>query len=150
MKKFFLLTMVCLMALTMHAQKIAVLDLQLGTNVTEEETEYISYEFRENFLRSLPERYKEIDKDEMNKVIEKYGYDKTGMTRQQLREIGRKLVAKYMVVGTLSKGMEVYSIDVHVIDVSTGTTVDTEGGNFTKTEYRYAVKCIAARLASRM
>lgn len=147
MKKFFFLTMMCLMALTMHAQKIAVLDFQLGTNVTEEETEYISYIFRTNFY---PEKYWIIPLERVNQTIENSGYEKTGMTRQQLLEVGRKLEAKYMVVGTLNKSMDEYSVDVHVIDVSTGTTVDTEGGNFQKSEYRDAVKYMAARLAYRM
>ena len=42
MKKVALLAMMCLMALTMNAQKCAVLDFQLGTNVTAEEVDAIS------------------------------------------------------------------------------------------------------------
>ena len=137
----------CLMALTMRAQKCAVLDFQLGTNVTAEETEAISYNFRTNFY---PEKYKVISIERTNKTIEGFGYDKTGMTKQQLLEVGRRLEAKFMVVGTLNKLMDEYTVDVQVIDVSTGTTVDSEGGTFQKWEYRDAVKAIATRLAYRM
>lgn len=48
MKKVIFFAAMCLMALTMNAQKCAVLDFQLGTNVTEEETDLISYNFRTN------------------------------------------------------------------------------------------------------
>lgn len=147
MKKVIFFAMMCLMALTMNAQKCAVLDFQLGTNVTAEETEAISYNFRTNFY---PEKYKVIPIERVNKTIEGFDYDKTGMTKQQLLQVGRKLEAKFMVVGTLNKMMDEYTVDVQVIDVSTGTTVDSEGDTFQKWQYRDAVKWIATRLADRM
>lgn len=147
MKKVIFLSMMCLMALTMNAQKCAVLEFQLGTNVTAEETEAISYNFRTNFY---PEKYKVIGIERVNKAIESLGYDKTSMTKQQLLELGRRLEAKYLVVGTLNKLMDEYTVDVQVIDVSTGTTVDSDGAPFQKWQYRDAVKCIATRLAYRM
>lgn len=147
MKKLLFFSMMCLMALGINAQKCAVLDFQLGTNVTAEETEAISYNFRTNFY---PEKYKVIPIERVNKIIESFEYDKTGMTKQQLLQVGRKLEAKYMVVGTLNKYMDEYTVDVQVIDVSTGTTVDSEGDTFQKWQYRDAVKTIALRLAYRM
>ena len=147
MKKVIFFSLMCLMALSINAQKCAVLDFQLGTNVTAEETEAISYNFRTNFY---PEKFKVIPIERVNKIIENFGYDKTGMTKQQLLQVGRKLEAKYMVVGTLSKLMDEYTVDVQVIDVSTGTTVDSEGAPFQKWQYRDAVKEIATRLAYRM
>ena len=45
----------CLMALTMNAQKCAVLDFQLGTNVTAEETDAISYNYRTS-METLADR----------------------------------------------------------------------------------------------
>ena len=147
MKKIAFICMMCLAALTMRAQECAVLDFQLGTNVTAEETEFISYNFRTNFY---PEKYKVIPIERVNKTIEGLGYDKMGMTRQQLLKVGRSLEVKYIVVGNLGKQMDEYVFDVQVIDVSTGTTVDSEGGNFQKSEYRDAAKTIALRLAYRM
>lgn len=147
MKKIALICVMCLFALTMRAQKCAVLDFQLGTNVTAEETEAISFNFRTNFY---PDHYKVIPIERVNKTIEGLGYDKTGMTKQQLLQLGRNLEAKLIVVGTLNKLMDEYSVDVQVIDVSTGTTVDSEGGNFQKWKYRDAVKSIATRLVYRM
>lgn len=137
----------CLMALTMNAQKCAVLDFQLGANVTEEETDAISYNFRTNFY---PDNYNVIEIERVNKLIKDLGYDKTGMTKQQLLEVGRKLEAKILVVGTLSKFMDEYSVDVQVIDVSTGTTIASEGNTFQKANYRREVKYIAQTLVHKI
>lgn len=143
MKKLLLFGMMCLMALTMRAQKCAVLDFQLGTNVTAEEMDAISYNFRTNFY---PANYSVIEIERVNKVISSLGYDKTGMTKQQLTEVGRKLEAKILVVGTLNKLMDEYSVDVQVIDVSTGVTIASDGDTFQKSEYRREIKNIAQRL----
>ena len=147
MKKVILLAAMCLMALTMNAQKCAVLDFQLGTNVTEEETEAISYNFRTNFY---PDSYTVIEVARVNRLIKELGYDKTSLTKQQLLEVGRKLEAKIMVVGTLNKMMDEYSVDVQVIDVSTGTTIASEGTTFQKSDYRREVKYIAQTLVHKI
>lgn len=147
MKKVIILCVMCLMALTMHAQKCAVLDFQLGTNVTPEETEAISYNFRTNFY---PNNYNVIDIERVNKKIKDLGYDKTGMTKQQLLEVGRRLEAKIMVVGTLNKLMDEYSVDVQIIDVSTGTTIASEGNTFQKSDYRRMIKYIAQSLVNKI
>ena len=135
------------MALTMHAQKCAVLDFQLGTNVTAEETDAISYNFRTNFY---PDNYRVIDIERVNKVINNLGYANAGMTKQQLLEVGRKLEAKIMVVGTLNKLMDEYSVDVQVIDVSTATTIASEGNTFQKSDYRREIKYIAQTLVHKI
>lgn len=139
--------MMCLMALTMNAQKCVVLDFQLGTNVTVEETDAISYNFRTNFY---PENFNVLEIERVNNVIKELGYDKTGMTKQQLLQVGRKLEAKIMVVGTLNKLMDEYSVDVQVIDVSTGTTIASEGNTFQKANYRREIKYIAQSLVHKV
>lgn len=147
MKKVILICAMCMMALTMRAQKCVVLDFQLGTNVTTEETDAISYNFRTNFY---PENYKVMEIERVNRKIKDLGYDKTGMTKQQLLEVGRKLEAKIMVVGTLNKLMDEYSVDVQVIDVSTGTTIASEGNTFQKADYRREIKYIAQSLVHKI
>lgn len=76
MKKVIFLGVMCLMALTMYAQKCVVLDFQLGTNVTSEETEAISYNFRTNFY---PDNYNVLEIERVNGKIKELGYDKTGL-----------------------------------------------------------------------
>lgn len=147
MKRIAFFCMMCLMALTMHAQKCAVIDFQLGSNVTEEDADACTYEFRSNFT---PSNYTVIDLDRVNGIIDKLGYNRTNMTRQQQREVGRRLEAKIMVIGTVSKFMDEYTVDVQVIDVSTGNTITAESANFLKTQYRRAVRSVAERLIYNM
>lgn len=146
-KKLSLILSLCLISMALHAQKCAVLDFQLGTNVSIEETDAISYNFRTNFY---PDNYKVIDIERVNKVIKDLGYDKTGLTKQQLLQLSRKLEAKIVVVGTLNKLMDEYSVDVQVIDVSTGTTIASEGNTFQKSDYRREIKCIALSLVHKI
>lgn len=146
-KKLSLILSLCLISMALHAQKCAVLDFQLGTNVTTEETDAISYNFRTNFY---PDNYKVIDIERVNRAIKDLGYDKTGLTKQQLLQLSRKLEAKIVVVGTLNKLMDEYSVDVQVIDVSTGTTVASEGNTFQKSDYRREIKYIALSLVHKI
>lgn len=143
MKKVALIFTMCLMALTMRAQKCAVIDFQLGTNVTEEEADACTYEFRSNFN---PSNYNVIALKEVNELIDQLDYPRTTMTRQQQREVGRRLEAKIMVIGTVSKYMDEYTVDVQIIDVSTGNTITSESANFLKTQYRRGVRSVAERL----
>ena len=147
MKKLSLILSLCLISMALHAQKCAVLDFQLGTNVSTEETDAISYNFRTNFY---PDNYKVIDIERVNKAIKDFGYDKTGLTKQQLLQLSRKLEAKIVVVGTLNKLMDEYSVDVQVIDVSTGTTIASEGNTFQKSDYRREIKYIALSLVHKI
>ena len=81
--------MMCLMALTMQAQKrCVVLDFQLGTNVTEEESDAISYCFRSNFQ---PNGYTKLEQLLVTRTIRDFGYSRTDMTRQQIVKVGREL-----------------------------------------------------------
>lgn len=72
----------------------------------------------------------------VNQVIGSYRYSRTDMTRQQMLRVGRELEAIVIVVGTMNQFLEEYSVDIQIIDVSTGTTVATEGAAFQKSDYR--------------
>lgn len=125
----------------------AVLDFQAGTNVTAEEVEAITYNFRTGFY---PSCYKIIETDRVNKAIETLGYGKTGMTKEQLCEVGRNLKVNMVVVGTVNKLMDEYSVDVQIINVSKGTTIASQGDTFQKSDYRAGAKSIAQKLASKV
>ena len=127
--------------------KCAVLDFQAGTNVTEEDRESISYNFRTNFH---PAKYDVIESARVSKEIETLGFSKTKMTKEQICDLGRKLEVKVVVIGTINKLMDEYSVDVQVINVSKGTTVASEGNAFPKSNYRNAVKNIAQKLANKL
>lgn len=148
MKKAIIFSMMCLVAFSMNAQKrCAVLDFQIGTNVTEEETDAISYCFRSNFQ---PAGYTKLEQALVTRTIRDFGYSRTDMTRQQIVKVGRELEANIMVVGTLNKFMDEYSVDMLVIDVAKGTTSVNESATFQKANYRDAMDKLAKKLASKL
>ena len=148
MKKLLLLSMMCFAVLTMQAQKrCVVLDFQVGTNVTEEETDGISYCFRSNFQ---PAGYTKLEQVLVTRTIRDFGYSRTEMTQQQSVRVGRELEANIIVVGTLNKFMDEYSVDIRVIDVARGTTIANESANFLKSNYRDAMEKTAKKLASKL
>lgn len=148
MKKLLIFSMMCLLALSMQAQKrCAVMDFQVGSNVTEEETDAISYSFRSNFL---PSGYTKLEQPLVTRTIRDFGYSRTDMTRQQMVRVGRELEAHIIVVGTLNKFMDEYSVDILVIDVAKGTTTANESATFQKSSYRDATEKTAKKLASKL
>ena len=148
MKKAIILGMMLLMAFTMQAQKrCVVLNLQIGSNVTEEETDGISYIFRSNFQ---PAGYEKLEHELVTRTIREWGYSRTDMTQQQVIKIGRELDANIIVVGYLSKFMDEYSVDIRVLDVAMGNTLVNESVNFQKSEYRDAMEKTAKNLAAKI
>lgn len=148
MKKILLFSMMCLVALSMNAQKrCVVLDFQVGTNMTEEETDGISYSFRSNFQ---PTGYTKLEQVLVNRTIRDLGYSRTEMTQQKMVKVGRELEANIIVVGTLNKFMDEYSVDMLVIDVSKGTTAVNESATFQKANYCDAMEKMAKKLASKL
>lgn len=147
MKKLVLLCMICLAALSMQAQKCAVLDFQVGTNITEEEVDGLSYSFRSNFNLK---NYMVVERMMINRIIGGFGYTRTDMTRQQMLRVGRELEATIIVVGTMNKFMEEYSVDIQAINVSSGITIATEGATFQRSEYKTALNTIAQALVKKL
>lgn len=147
MKKLVFIIMISLTALTMQAQKCAVLDFQVGNNITEEEVDGFSYMFRANFN---PKNYTVIERMTINRVIRNFGYTRTDMTRQQMLRVGRELEASVIVLGTINKFMDEYSVDIQIIIVSTSTTIATEGASFQKSDYRTTLNTIARKLVEKL
>ena len=146
MKRLIFLGVLCLVSLTMSAQRCAVLDFQIGTGVTEEEIDGLTYNFRSNFH---VDGYTMLERARIIRTIENLGYNRTDMTMQQMLKVGRELEAKIVVIGTMNKFMDEYSVDIRAIDVATGVTCATEGTTFVKSEYRASMETLAARLGKK-
>lgn len=137
----------CMANLTMQAQKYAVLDFEIGSNIDTEEAENITHLFLTNFH---PVQYSEIDRQRVNSALVELGFPATGLDHQQLTKLGRTLEASFIVVGSMSEKSGEYSVDVQAIDISTGTTVATTGDTFKKSKCRKKVKSIASHLARKL
>lgn len=119
--------------------KCAVLGFQYGTNVTAQEAKDIADVFRVHFH---PSKYKVTEDNR--------GNSNKRMTKEQMCEVGRSLGTKYVVVGTINKLMDEYSVDVQVVNVLKETTVAFEGGAFQKADCGKEMENIAKRLASKI
>ena len=146
MKKLIFCTM-CFMALTLNAQRCVVLDFQIGDNVTAEEVDAVSYEFRSTFN---PSCYTVEDYFRVKRIMKELGYNSAAMRKEQIRKFGRDMVATVVVSGTLSKFMDEYTLDVVVMDVSTGTTKYGSNTNFQKSEYRTHPRAVAQSIVSQL
>ena len=147
MKRLILLGALFIMSMTVNAQRCAVYDFQIGTGVTEEEIDGLTYNFRANFRI---DGYTMLERTRINRTIEALGYSRTDMTMQQMLKVGRELEAKLVVVGTMNKFMDEYSVDMRVIDVATGVTSASEGVTFTKSNYRTSMETLADRLSKKV
>ena len=149
MKKLLFITLILISPLTLNAQKCIVLDFKIGDNVTAEDVDAISYEFRSSFT---PSCYTVEDYLRLKRTMKDLNYDPTTMRKDQIRKLGRDMVAVVVVYGTLEKFMNEYSLDVLVMDVSTGTTIIHESSTFQQSEYhshpRTASKAIATKLCN--
>jgi TolB-like protein len=134
-------------AMTVQAQKFIVLDFEQGSKIDAEEAEYIFHDFITNFH---PTGYHEIDREKVNATISELGFPANGLTNQQLTKLGRTLEATYIVVGSMRENLGEYSVDVQVVDISTGTTIANAGNTFKKTKYRNKVSKLAKKLAGKI
>lgn len=147
MKKLLFITLLLLSYLTLNAQKCIVLDFKIGENVTAEDVDAISYEFRSSFI---PSCYTVEDYLRLKRTMKDLNYDPTTMRKDQIRKLGRDMVAVVVVYGTLEKFMNEYSLDVLVMDISTGTTIIHESSTFQQSEYHSHPRKIAKGIASKL
>lgn len=139
MKKIIFFVALFVVTNAIQAQKCVVLDFQMGNNVTLEEAESISYEFRSTFN---PSCYTVFEHGRVVKQVKDLGYNSANMTKDQVRRVGRYMDATIVVYGTLSKYMDEYSLDIFVLDVSSGTTIVNQSSVFQKSEYRTRTRAV--------
>lgn len=147
MKKLFLIGVLCFWALTTSAQRCVVLDFQIGEDMTAEEVDAVSYEFRSTFN---PSCYAVEDYLRVKRVLKDLGYNPASMKKTEVRKFGREMVAKVVIYGSLSKFMDEYTLDVAVMDISTGTTLVSKNNVFQKSEYRTKAREVAKEIAQEL
>lgn len=147
MKKTILFVALFVAAFAVRAQKCVVLSFQVGDNVTVEEVEAVSYEFRSTFN---PSCYIVEEKFKVNRVLNDLGFNASSMKKEQIRKLGREMIATVVVYGSLSKFMDEYTLDVNVMDVSTGTTCVNQNNTFQKSEYRTHTRSVSQGVASKL
>ena len=160
-RRFFIITLVLAVAFfsscgsqknlaasyTTPADECAVLGFQYGKNVAEAEANDIADIFLVNFH---PAKFKVTEVERVDNELKHSGYQLVKITKQQACEVGRRLGAKYVVLGTINKLMDEYSVDIQVVDSVKETTAAFEGDAFPKSEFSKELYNMARKIASQI
>lgn len=146
MKKLILIGALCLMALTMNAQRCAVLDFKAGTGVSVADIDGISEIFGTYFR---PAGYTMVERTQINKVITEQRFQQSSLTQEQMVRVGQILNVSKIVLGVITVWGGGYNVDVRIVDVQSGIDVAAEGATFTG-DYRTAMKNLAQKLAGKI
>ena len=139
--------MLCLMALTMNAQRCAVLEFKAGVGISQADVDGISAIFITYFR---PAGYTMVERTQIDKAIDEQGFQRSKMTESQMVRIGQILNVSKIVVGDVNIVMGQYNVDVRVINVETGTIAAAEGATFAGSSYRTTMQSIATKLAGKI
>lgn len=146
MKKLFLLSVMCLVAITMQAQKCAVLEFRGASSVSVSDVDGISEMFMTYFR---PAGYTMVERAQIDKVISEQGFQRSSLTDAQAVRVGRILNVSKVVVGKVSRLGGQYQVDVRVVDVESGHDIALEGSTFSG-DYRTNVRNLSTKLASKI
>ena len=147
MKKLLSFCVMCLIALTMNAQRCAVLEFKAGSGISQADVDGISAIFITYFR---PSGYTMVERTQIDRVIDEQGFQRSRLTESQMVRIGRILNVSKIVVGDVNVVMGQYNVDARVINVESGTIAATDGATFSGSSYRSSMQTIATRLASKI
>lgn len=147
MKKISLLVLICLMIMSINAQRCAVLEFKAGVGVSQSDVDGISAIFITYFR---PAGYTMVERTQIDKVIEEQRFQRSNMTQSQMVRLGQILNVSKIVVGDINVVFGQYQVDARVINVETGTIAATEGATFATTSYRSSMQSVAQKLASKI
>lgn len=146
MKKIILLGLMCLMALSMQAQKCAVLEFRGTQSVTVSDIDGISEMFMTYFR---PAGYTMVERAQIDKVISEQGFQRSSITDAQAVRLGKILNVSKVVLGKVSRLGGQYQVDVRVVDVESGHDVALDGATFSG-DFRTNVRNLATKLAGKI
>jgi len=146
MKKLFLSALMCVMALSMNAQKCAVLEFRGSASVSVADIDGISEMFMTYFR---PAGYTMIERAQIDKVISEQNFQRSNITDNQAVQLGKILNASVVILGKVSMLGGQYQVDVRAVDVQSGHDLAFEGATFSG-DYRTNVKNIATKLAGKI
>lgn len=147
MKKLVVFSMMCLMALSMQAQRCAVLEFKANVGISQDDVDGISAIFTTYFR---PAGYTMIERTQIDKVIEEQSFLRSSMTQKQMVRVGEILNLSKIVVGDINIVNGQYNVDVRVINVETGVISATEGATFATSSYRTSMQNVAQKLAAKI
>ena len=127
------------------AQRVAVLNFNAGSGVTQMEVDGLSSIFNTYFA---PKGAEIVERTSVDKILQEQKFQNSRFTNTDMVALGEMLNVSLVVVGDINVVMEQYNVDVRVVNVQTGTTVAKDGTSFsTGGSYRDMMKELGERLS---
>ena len=127
------------------AQRVAVLNFNAGSGVTQMEVDGLSSIFNTYFS---PKGAEIVERTSVDKILQEQKFQNSRFTNTDMVALGEMLNVSLIVVGDINVVMEQYNVDVRVVNVQTGTTVAKDGTSFsTGGSYRDMMKELGERLS---
>ena len=142
--RFYVLASLLMLAFTVSAQRIAVLDFKANGGVSQQTVDGITAIFATYFQ---PEGYTIVERTQIDKVIGEQGFQHNKNTDKQMVKIGKILNVSKVVVGDVNLFLGNYNIDARVVNLETGTIDAIQGAAFSDTSYRKVIQELAQNLA---
>ena len=148
MKKFFIFCLSVIFSLSLMAQKkAAVLEFVAGTGINQQEVEGLSNIFTTYFS---PDGYTLVERNQINKVIEDLGFQKSSLTEREYLRIGQVLNLTAMVLGDINVVMGEYNVDVRLVAAGDGKILAKAGAAFKGESYRSNMQELATELSKKL
>lgn len=146
MKKFIVLFLMCLMALTINAQRYAILEFDAAKGISITQVDGISEMFSSCFR---PQGYTEVDRSFYDRIVAEQDLQHNERTEDLAVRVGRIKNVSKVVVGKVSMLGGKYQVDVKVLDVETEQPIAKDGTTVTG-DYREGICKFAKRVAAQI
>lgn len=148
MKKLILSALLCLFVLSANAQRIAVLDFNAGSGISQSDVDGISAIFNTYFS---PEGYTLVERTRIDRIIDEQGFQRGRFTQDQMVRIGQLLNVSRVVVGDINYAFKQYNVDVRVVNVESATIAAKAGVTWEQgASYREMMRSLATDLANQV
>ena len=146
--KIILTLVILIIGTTVSAQRIAVLDFNAGTGVSQADVDGISAIFNTYFS---PKGYTLVERTSIDRVIDEQNFQRGKMTQLQMVRVGEILNVSNVVIGDVNVVMGQYNVDVRVVNVESGTISAKDGATWSPgSSYRTMMSGLASRLANQI
>lgn len=130
------------------AQRIAVLNFNARTGVTQMEVDGLSSIFNTYFA---PKGAEIVERTSVDKILQEQKFQNSRFTNTDMVALGEMLNVSLIVVGDVNVVMEQYNIDVRVVNVQTGTIIAKDGASCSKGgSYRDMMRELGERLSKNL
>ncbi|MBN2105368.1 outer membrane beta-barrel protein [bacterium] len=103
---------------------IAILELE-GSGMSEQDLQGLTNRLQTEFFKT--DKFTVLERSKINEVLEEQQFQMAGCTDLACAiEIGRLLNVEYVVIGNVDKVASIYSVNLRLVDVSTGEIIKNE------------------------